>query len=202
MKIMPVSGNDVGFSPVQLKRIESVLRKKICMADDALDNYFDDLNALPKKSITQTKIETNEQAEVVRSPNSLWGGKETNSGLYHDVSVTVILEGKVRYPYDDTDQNVSAEIARDFDENWENNDACFEAVNGVASQLYGDAQNKEIFHSTVVSSISKTGDKTYLVTITLSATISSQESAFDAEERRNIEKADMDYHNSRDEGLI
>lgn len=202
MKIMPISGSDIGFSPIQLKRIESVLRKKICVADDALANYFDDLNALTNKSVTQTEIETEEQTKIVRSPSSVWGGKETNSRLYYDVDVTVILEGKVRYPYDDTDQNVSTEIARDFDENWESNDACFKATNNVSSQLYGNARDKEISHSTIVSSISKIGDKTYLVTITFSATISSQESAGDAKERRNIEKADMDYHNLRDKGLI
>jgi Zn-dependent oligopeptidase len=142
-------------------------------------------------------METEESTEVSRDPGSLWGGREHQVGFGYSVDVTVILEGDVRYPYGGTDQEVAASIAKDFDDNWGENNACYAAVKEAGSELFGE--NEEVTHSTS-GTASKVGDKTYRVTLTFTAKVSNSESAGDARQRHEDARGEAMGDRMRDEG--
>ena len=172
-KIMPVFGSDIGFSQKHWRRIEASLSKGAQGAqysDEEENDYFADLHALKVKSSSKGTIESEEQTELVYAPGSNWGGRERHVGFDYVVSVEVVLEGDVRYPYGGTDQEAAVAIAEHFDEGWRENPECAGVVDDASAEMLGSGE--EFDHSAVVSSISRTGDKAYGVVVTFSVDIS------------------------------
>lgn len=197
--VFPVSGRDAGFSSRDILKVMATVYRKAQAAPTPQEeeDYFSDLVALPVKSSSIGEASAEGVTEVVRDPGSPWGGRERVTGIDYQTEVNVVLEGDVRYPYGGTDEEISKAIAAMFDEAWEENAACSEAVSDAKAEMDGEVS---VSHSTDAQSISKLGDKLYKVVLVFSAEVSSSESEWDARARARDEQGEHDGDLIRDEG--
>ena len=198
---MPVSGHDIGFTHKGLNRIRvAALSPEDQEQRKALDiefDYWDSLLALPIKSSKATAVESEAQSEFERSPGSPWGGREVPVGDSKHASVVIELEGDVTYVGDEA--QAKDKIAKDFNEAWSENNACYEVVEDVKSEIHSD--DPEVKTSSVVSNLAPNQNGGYHVTILFTAEVTGFESAEAAKSRRDEEKAEYHEDFRRDEGL-
>ena len=112
MRIMPSSGNDIGFSS---DGWASVRRSVRAQAEDGGKTFqeqaLDALCAAPLKDTRFGEVEWDDTSEMVASPGSPWGGREVDTGRAYWVGMDGTLEASVPRPAGETDEGIRQEAA-------------------------------------------------------------------------------------------
>lgn len=197
MKIMPVSGNDIGFAIKGWSLVKSsLLKTQQTETGTNDDEYFNSMAALTVKEFKISDVESQEETDVVRSPGSSWGGREIVEGYSYSTSADVVLEGDVVLPYSLTDEEAKKEIGQDFsDWGWSSNNGCFDIVEKLQASVKNDPREKT---SATVQSISKNQNGTYHVIIDFHIDVTGYESSSDVKDREDSERADRNMDSRRD----
>jgi len=193
MKILPLQGNNIGFTAKAWRNIEASLFKKAQNVNpDQEEAYWLSLAELPVTS-TSSNAGSEEMSGFVQSPSS-WGGKEVNTGSENYFSVQIALNGSVVLPprFSGTpDEEIKKEIEQDFSDSWTENQACRQIVNECKKELVGEKSDSDDVEVTVTS-FSKQTDGSAIVAINLKVTSSSYESEFDAKTRADDQRGEME----------
>jgi hypothetical protein len=169
MRIMPVSGNDMGISARQWLRIRTALAK---VSQSAEDDYDRDITSLPVVSVEQGKIEA----------------AMGDDGVGYAGSVKLTLEGDIRYPYGGDEQEVKDGIVADFDDwAWQDNAACRKAVDEAFRDVHGG--DRSVTHSARVESLAATSRGTFRVCVVLDIGIESNETMLEYRQRGEEERS-------------
>jgi hypothetical protein len=199
MRIMPLTGNNIGFNIKAWRKLEDVVTKK-AQTDDAA--YWQSMQHLPLASAKTEGQSVNPYTDMVRSPGSPWGGKEVSRGNNYSATVVLSLSGPLTLPptlASADDAATKSQIEQDFVEAWSENNACFQAVADARNELQGDKSEDDDVSVTVTSLLRK-ADGSVDVSIDLYVTIANYESDFDARQRASEERADvaLDRHKEMD----
>jgi len=190
MRIMPLKGNDIGFTSKAWRHIEASVSKK-AQADVGDNQDVAYWMSLADLTITAQSARhgSDKASSVVRSPSSLWGGKEVNVGNDNYLIVKMSLEGAIVLPPKFSgipDDEIKKQIEQDFSDSWEDNPACFQTVSEHKQELHGSRADGD-YISVTVKSFSTQTDGSATVVIDLQVTSFSHESEMDAGSRHNDE---------------
>jgi hypothetical protein len=192
MKILPTTGNELGFSQKSWNKIEASISHKSQVEVDQNDAYVDSLKALQIKSSKISKVGTETLSEFVRSPSSPYGGKEVINGYKFSGDVDIVLEGNVTLPESlINNPKIKEDIAKDFVDIWGEINTCYSVVEEMTSQLkdYGEGEvHIEPFAEVV--ELSKNPDGTYRIVINFNAECSNEDSASNIRTRKDSERVE------------
>lgn len=192
MVIMPVTGNDIGFTQKGWMKLEAALSKKAQSNHPSqwtVDNYFDSLLKLMVSSTKTTEIGSDEQAEVERDFSSAWGGREVFLGVSHEADTVITLEGDVMFPEEASDDEIKAKIIDDFaGEIWEEHYDCQKTVDAISNRMPGSDIEKKT--SAVVDSFERKPDNICHIVLSLTVELTSSESASESRSRLDFERED------------
>ena len=192
MRILPVSGHDIGFTRKGWSAIGAVTAQSAPSQDDA---YWSSLEALQVTSVKEGDVRIENTTETVRSPSSPWGGREVDTGSSYSTNAELVLEGDVAISDMASDEEIKARIEADFSE-WahESNASVVAAVEDARSGLHGD---DNISVSARVTSLSRNPDGSVKVSMSVSIEADSRESL--AERRDRLREQDDELRFTREE---
>ena len=138
MRIMPISGNNIGFSRKGWSATgRTVQAQGVPSTDEAYCQALEGLVAVSSGTIQGTiQSDSQPRAEVVRSPSSPWGGREVPTGTDYSAEMDLDLEGNVPLITEADDETLKTQIAKDFMEwAYESNKAVEAATSKITSSV-------------------------------------------------------------------